>query len=184
MIDWTITSIFFVPTLRLPKEEMFKNGFINGYHRDKHREDTYKNCIYVLFKPNDINKFREFLDGEYERTDSIIDDYDYEGGYVVVVYELNPIWGDDFNLIREGKYSKTSAPFQSFFPKMVKITKKGIPREELSLQFRIFHKAPDLVKFWEDRIGQAFVYNKGEEVWGKFFLENETLDLDRIKQLM
>ena len=94
---------------------------MNGYIKDGKRDAQYENAVYLLFKPSDLDKFRLFLDGEYERTKSIIDDYDYEDGYVVVVYEINPKLKDDIDLIKQGKYSKTSQKFQEIFPKVVKI---------------------------------------------------------------
>ena len=86
----TITSIFIVPTLSIGKEKLLDNGFVNGYIKDNKRDIQYENAVYLLFKPENLDKFRNFLDNEYERTKSIIDDYDYEDGYVVVVYEINP----------------------------------------------------------------------------------------------
>ncbi len=84
----TITSIFMVPTLMVPKNALKQNGFINAYLDDVDRDFKYDDdVIYVLFLPTDLAKFREFLDGEYERTTSIIEDYDYEGGFVVLVYK-------------------------------------------------------------------------------------------------
>ena len=78
-----------VPTLRVPKDALRSNGFINGYIKDEKMQHGYEDPIYLLFKPDNLDKFREFLDGEYERTKSIIEDYDYEDGFVVVVYQLN-----------------------------------------------------------------------------------------------
>ena len=74
----TITSIFIVPTLSIGKDKLINNGFVNGYIKDGKRDVQYENAVYLLFKPKDLDKFREFLDGEYERTQSLIDDYDYE----------------------------------------------------------------------------------------------------------
>ena len=71
-IKKNITSIFMVPTLKVPKDALRGNGFINAYIKDDRREDQYKESIYLLFKPNDLDKFREFLDNEYERTKTII----------------------------------------------------------------------------------------------------------------
>jgi hypothetical protein len=134
----TITSIFMVPTLKIDREELRNNGFINGYSMDKRRDAHYDECIYLLFKPKDLDKFRIFLDKEYERTKSVIDDYDYEDGYVVVVYKLNPKWKKDFSLIREGLYSRTSEQFQNTFPKIIQVrTEKG-SKQGPALQHRIF----------------------------------------------
>jgi hypothetical protein len=136
--------------------------------------------VYLLFKPEDLDKFRDFLDGEYEKTKSIIDDYDYEDGYVVVVYEINPKLKKDIELIKQGKYSQTSPAFQGIFPKVVQIRKNGLRRDEISLQYRVFNKTEDLVQFWEDKLGVDLP--EDVEVWHGFFDDFETLDLDKIKE--
>lgn len=179
-IKKTITSIFIVPTLSIGKEKLADNEFINGYIKDSRKEVQYDKSIYLLFKPKDLDKFRLFLDEEYERTKSIIDDYDYENGYVVVVYKLNEKLNDDFELIKQGKYSQTSADFQGIFPKIVKITKQGLRKDEVSLQHRIFNKTEDLRKYWEEKLGVDFDENM--EVWSGFLDENEIMDLDKIKK--
>ena len=176
----TITSIFMVPILGIDKESLKDNGFINGYSRDGNRDVQYENCVYILFKPEDLDAFREFLDEEYERTKSLIDDYDYEDGYVVVVYELDKKFKKDFALVKEGLYSKTSSEFQAKFPKIVKIKRGGLHRDEISLQYRIFNKTEDLRKYWEDKLGTEF--EEDWEVWDGFDLDKETLLIDKIKE--
>lgn len=180
-IKKTITSIFMVPTLKIPKGELSENGFINGYIKDDSREVQYEGCIYLLFQPKDLDKFREFLDNEYERTKSVIDDYDYDDGYVVVVYELDTKYERDFKLIRKSKYSKTSKEFQALFPKLIKIKHKGINKDEVSLQYRVFNKTEDLVKFWEEKLGVEFDDN--QEVWHGFEEKEEILNIEKIKEL-
>ena len=183
-IKKNITSIFMVPTLKVPKDTLKQNGFINAYIKDDRKEDSYKESIYLLFKPTDLDKFREFLDNEYERTKSIIEDYDYEDGYVVVVYQLNNKYRGDFKLITEGKYSKTSKDFQKMFPKIVKIVKNGLNRDELSLQYRIFNKSEDLVEFWEEKLGIDLKNIMGNdfEVWEGWDEAKEILKLNKIKE--
>jgi len=176
----TITSIFIVPTLSIGKEKLLDNGFVNGYIKDVKRDIQYENAVYLLFKPEDLDKFRNFLDNEYERTKSIIDDYDYEDGYVVVVYEINPRLKGDIELVKQGKYSQTSPAFQGIFPKVVQIKKNGLRRDEISLQYRVFNKTEDLVKFWEDKLDINLPSDV--EVWYGFFDDFETLDLDKIKE--
>lgn len=176
----TITSIFMVPTLKIDKEQLTNNGFINGYAIDKRRDAQYEGCVYLLFKPENLDKFREFLDKEYERTKAVIDDYDYEDGYVVVVYKLDTKWKKDFALVREGLYSQTSSKFQAVFPKNIKFIRHGISIEKMSVQYRIFNKTQELRDYWEDRIGISFTDDM--ELWDGFILENETLDLEKLKQ--
>jgi hypothetical protein len=184
-IKKNITSIFMVPTLKVPKDALRGNGFINAYVRDVRKEDHYDECIYLLFKPENLDKFREFLDSEYERTKAVIEDYDYEDGYVVVVYQLDDKYKNDFVLVKEGKYSKTSLQFQKLFPKVIKITRNGLHKDEVSLQYRIFNKAEDLVSFWEDKLGIDLIEIVGNdfEVWEGWDESKEILELDKIKQL-
>ena len=179
-IKKTITSIFMVPTLQIPKDELKNNGFINGYNKDVTADVEYKNAIYLLFKPTDLDKFRLFIENERERTKSIIDDYDYNDGYVVVVYQLNTKFKNDFDLIRKGKYSKTSPAFQALFPKVIKIKKDGLFKDELSLQVRVFNKTQDLIDFWENQFDVTL--DKDQEVWHGWNEKNEILNLDKIKE--
>lgn len=169
-----------VPTLKVPKDALKDNGFINGYVKDGSREVQYENCIYLLFQPTDLDKFREFLDSEYERTKSLIDDYDYEKGYVVIVYQLDSKFVKDFDLIKTGKYSKTSTAFQALFPKVIKIKKNGLHKDEISLQYRVFNRTEDLIKFWEEKLGVEF--EDDQEVWHGFQEENEVLNIEKLKE--
>jgi hypothetical protein len=184
-IKKNITSIFMVPTLKVPKDALRGNGFINAYIKDNRRDDQYKESIYLLFKPNDLDKFREFLDSEYERTKAVIEDYDYEDGYVVVVYQLDNKYNKDYELVKQGRYSKTSANFQKMFPKVVKITRGGLHKDEVSLQYRIFNKAEDLINFWEEKLGIDLQEVMGDnfEVWDGWDESKEILNLDNIKEL-
>jgi hypothetical protein len=179
-IKKTITSIFMVPTLGINKELLSDNGFINAYSRDGNRDVQYEGSIYLLFKPKDIDKFKDFLDGEYERTKSVIDDYDYEDGYVIVVYELDRKFKKDFALVKEGLYSKTSEEFQAKFPKIVKIKRGGLHKDEISLQYRVFNKTEDLKKYWEDKFDMEF--DEEWEVCDGFNLDKETLLIHKIKE--
>lgn len=170
-----------VPTLDFPKDSLKINGFINGYLKDDRRDEQYENAVYILFKPDDLDKFREFLDNEYERTKNIIEDYDYEDGFVVVVYQLNEKYKKDYALVKDGKYSQTSKAFQNQFPKSVKIIKSGTIKNETSLQTRIFTKSKDLIEFWEEKLGIRF--EDDYEVWEGFDESKEILEFDKIKEL-
>jgi hypothetical protein len=179
-IKKTITTIFMVPTLNIPQNALKENGFINGFIKDDIKDIEYKDSIYLLFKPVDLYKFKNFLEDEYERTKDIIEDYDYPDGYVVIVYKLNEKFNNDFNLIRRGKYSRTSEEFQNSFKKVVKIVIDGKHRDELSLQVRIFKKTQDLIDFWEDNLCVKF--SDDQECWEGFDQERETLNIDKIKE--
>ena len=176
----TITTIFIVPTLGIDRLKLAENGFINGYIEDGGKDVQYENAAYLLFHPSNLDKFKEFLDGEYERTKDLIDDYDYPDGYVVVVYQMNPKFKKDFTLIKLGKYSKTSPEFQALFPKIVKIKLNGLHKDEISLQYRIFNKTEDLKKYWEEKFDVEF--DDSMEYWQTWIEEDETLNINKIKE--
>lgn len=178
----TATSIFMVPTLKIDSNQLKDNNFVNAYIRDEGREVQYKDAVYLLFMPHDWNIFQDFVEREYDRTGQIIDDYDYDKGFVVLVYTLNPRYEADFQLIRMGQYSKTSPEFQELFPKVKKIIKNGKYKDEIALQHRIFKKTPDLREYWENKIGTTF--KEDMEVWDGFNEENEILNIDKIKELV
>jgi hypothetical protein len=179
IFDKTITTMFIVPTLSINREKLRENMFINGYIKDGRRDVQYENAVYLLFKPENLDKFKEFLDEEYERTKSIIDDYDYEDGYVVIVYVLNSRLKSDFELIKQGKYSKTSPKFQDIFPKtFVSTDNPSEYSSKISLQYRIFNKTEDLREYWKEKLGIDL--DDDMEVWGGFFEENEILNLEKL----
>jgi len=182
-IERTISTIFFVPLLKINSEDLNieKHGFLNAYQFIKGEEPDL-NEVYLLFKPSNKERFNEFLDGEYWRTDEIVEDYDISEGFIVLVYKLDEKYKEDFELIRQGKYSKTSEKFQSLFPRIKKIMRNGLYKDEISLQYRIFTKAQDLRDYWEERVGQSF--KPDMEVWSTFEIEKETLDITKIQELL
>ena len=173
----TVTTIFMVPTLGINKQDLVNNNFINAYSKDASREVQYEDCIYLVFKPKDTSTFREFLDREYTRTAFVVDDYDYKD-CVIVVYKLDPKYRRDFDLVRMGKYSLTSNSFQALFPRVVKIIKNNLHKDEISLQYRVFNRTEDMIKFWEEKLDVRF--DRDQEVWTTFCEENETLNLENI----
>lgn len=174
----TITRIFIMPTLKIGKDKLMSNGFLNGYVKDKEGPD-YEDAAFILFKPSCTDTFRKFLDSEYERTKNLIDDYDYEGGFVVVVYKLDPLYKKDYDKVKKSRYSQTSKAYQELFPKTVKVFKNGKNTDELSLQYRVFNKTADLRVFWEEKFGMEL--DESIELWDGFFEEDETLTPEKLK---
>ena len=171
MTDRTITSIFMAPTLGIDLSILKENGYLNAYSMSSYA--PHDDAVYLLFKPLNIVKFNDWLEAEFDRTEFIIEDFDHPGGYVIVVYKLNPDFKKDFDLIKLGKYSKTSRSFQKLFPLKVQI--EGKKEEDYSLQYRIFNKTPDIVELLETKYD--ITLNKDSEVWELFELEKETLKL-------
>ena len=172
-IKKTITSIFFVPTLNINIHILNKHGYINGYIKDSMRDEQYEDCVYVLFKPPDIYAFSIFVEDNYQK-EYLLDDYDYDE-YVVLVFKLNPAFKEDFDLIKKGKYSKTSKKFQKLFVKDVSVKIDKIYVEETSLQTMIFWKYKKLAEYWKELADIDLT--KEQEFWTTFEINEETLKL-------
>jgi hypothetical protein len=177
-IKKTITSIFMVPSLNISKEALDNNGFINGYAGDIDQESNFPDSIYMLFKPVDVDRFREFLGSEYERTKDIIEDYDYPGGFVVVIYKMNPLYKADYALITQGKYSHVSAGYKQLFPSVIEVEKNGVKTSVHSIQYRVFNKTLDIKLFWESKIG--VVFDSDQEMWDIYEKEDELLNINKL----
>jgi len=175
MIKKTNTSIFMVPTLGISKGTLDKNDFINGFLTDNMHLQDYEDAIYLLFKPDNLANFKEFLDSEYARTKQIVDDYDYEGGYVVLVYILDPKFKKDFDLVKSVRYSEVSEEFKSLFKKTTKMIVNRTYIDEISIQHKVFNKGADVREYWENLLDITIPPNS--EVWGNFDKTKETLKL-------
>ncbi len=180
--DRPISSVFLTPTLGIDRSNLKENGYIDAYIKDAITRKNFYDSIYLLFRPEYPSRFRRFLNQEYLRTKSIIEDYDLEKGFCVVVYRLDSNFQSDFDLIKQSKYSETSKEFQALFPKHVEITKDGRARNEMSLQYRIFNRTPDLVEYWKEH--NLFSYKTGDEIWFKYEEKNETLTEEVLSMML
>jgi len=180
-MEKTITTIFMAPTLKIEKELLKENGFINAFIVDKSAKKKYEDCIFLLFRPKYFSRFRKFVNDEYNRTRSLIDDYDYANGFVVLVYRLNSKFANDFELIKQSKYSKTSKSFQIMFPETVEIERDNEKVEEKSLQYRVFNKTSELKDYWKKNF--FVTYREGDEIWHEFEEDKESLKDSVLKNI-
>jgi len=63
---------------------------------------------------------------------------------------------------------------------VIKIKKNGLHKDEISLQYRVFNRTEDLIRFWEDKLGVEFDDN--QEVWHSFEEDNEILNIEKLKE--
>lgn len=168
-----ITSIFMAPTIGHTIISLKKLGYIGAY-ASVEDEEYYSDTIYFLFKIINKDAFNTFLKKEYNTSKLIIKDYDYKD-HVIVAYLLNPVFKEDFDLIRDGKYSQTSKSFQAMFPIEVEIIKNDELQMVSSIQYKIFKKTPDLRKYWEEKLDTSI--GPEQELWEVYDVEKEKLKL-------
>jgi hypothetical protein len=172
----TITTIFCVPLLGIGRGLLKQNGFIDAYVDDKITNPNFDDAIYLLFRPEYPSRFRKFLNHEYLRSKLILDDYDIKDGFCIVVYRPASSHSKDIELVKQGKYSKVSKDFQSFFPFYVEIEKDGIIRKEKSLQQRVFNKDTSLLDYCITNNIQNYI--KNDEYWYSYDVMNDSLTED------
>jgi hypothetical protein len=177
MLQKTISRVFLAPTLGINKLEAEKQGLINSFLKDESAGIEEKDSVILAFRPADETGFQQFLNSEIKRTKSLTRHYSYPSGIKMLVYKLDPKYASDYELVKQGKYSKTSKTFQGLFPKFVKVKSLfGVEEEKISLQYRVFNKTIDVRRFWETRLGVDF--SEDQELWPIMSLEKETFQID------
>jgi hypothetical protein len=173
----TISTLFLLPGIGLSRKDILKWGFLSAYIDDLHHDPHYENSVYLLFKPDKIRDFQDFLEFEKLRTPLLIEDYDYPGGYVVVVYSFPKDYALEYSLFKKGKYSKFRKKYKALFPdKVIVVTKEGNKEEKVSLAYHIFNKTDAIRLYWEERLLTEMDPNM--EMWSSPDLEGtETLDI-------
>jgi hypothetical protein len=185
----TNTELFLVPPLGIGRGLLKEHGFIGAYLGDVNKPEVkYERGIFMLFRPPNMMLFNEWIEYEKERTPWMVDDYDYDGGYVVIIYCLEERLGRDYERFLKGEYSKFSPEFKSRFTKTVPVkSHMGRTTNELSWQWRIFKKDPEIRKHWELELwdySHESVFTDDMEVWSVPDLDEkgkEMLDITIIR---
>lgn len=207
--DWTNSSIFLLPCFGISYKEFEDLGFVNCYLADKNREKVNSKDIhiYLLFKPStelmEIEQTGGYLKLERETQHNrlskkieeledldgdrmvLLEDYDYEGGYIILVLKLPERLREDYNNFLGGKYSKLSTMMKKHYPndKITKFKNEKGQIEQLlgkSLPLRIIERDITIKKYVEDKYDINL--DDCEEYWSVPSLEKETLDIETFYQ--
>ncbi len=177
------STIFLLPGIGLQRRQLLRYGFIAAYIDDLNHEPHFKDSVYLLFRPPDMDLFQIFLDNEYLRaltsgTFRIQDDYDYAKGFVVIVYKFPDMYMEEYKLFLKGKYSMFCKEYVSLFPTKIEVLQDdGSKSWEFSLPYLIFNKIDKLKEFWEEKIGEPL--EDDAECWTAPNLKDkEVLDIN------
>ena len=185
-MDLTKTTEFLIRPLGIvPKHEHYpewlivkRYGFLNGFIKDQDHETSIERPVFLLFKPSNPVGINKFITEEYE-IGLLKEDYDYPGGYIVLLYEFPEEYKADYDLILQAKYSKTSKGFKDLFPEIRSATmsrnKKGEPVEKIqrTFQYMVLHQDPVLKENVENAYGAKL--DSDSELYDIFRIEKETL---------
>lgn len=150
-------------------EILRKFNFKEAYFYDAQHPTEVENPVFLLFQPQNLDEFQEFVKLEYEES-YLVEDYDYPDNYVVLVYKFPEIYKDDYKLIRQGRYSRTSYSYQSLFPEK----KEGVT----STYNLIFKRDKRLRKAMEERYNT--IMDEEDELYHFPDMRKETLDITKI----
>lgn len=181
LYKFNCSTLFLLSPLGLSRRVLKEFGFINCFLKDGNRDLHIVNPVLLLFKPDDMDTFQMFVEEEYKRSRYLVEDYDYIGGYVVLVYKFPEEFNSDFQLFLEGKYSKFSDKFRKIYPKIIKIVDEyGRRHDELSSQYRIIYKTDD----WKEQIEKDYnvLIDKDQEYWSVPDMSRETLKIEEFKK--
>lgn len=170
------TTIFLLPGIGHTRQKLLPFGFLSAYLDDVNHEVHYEEAVYLLFKPSDLSGFQKFLEQEYKEPTLIVEDYDYEGGYTVVVYKIDEKYLLEYQLFLQGKYSQFRPEYIARFPTELFIeNSEGFMELKHSLHYHIFNRTKEIKEYWEKKIGEKIPDDM--ELWSSPDMDKEVLDI-------
>lgn len=173
------STIFLLPGIGLYRKDIVKYGFLSAYIDDINHPIHYVDSVYLLYKYDNHAMFQAFLDNERERAvNLILEDYDYEGGYTVVVYKFPEKFMPEYNNFLIGKYSSFRNEYKNIFPVSVEVMNdKGVKEKWMSLQHHVFGRTDTIKSFWDEKLG--ITLTEDMECWSApSIAEKETLNIN------
>lgn len=181
----TKTTVFLLPILNMEETILENAGFINAYLQYPEGELTAeRNVIYLLFKINKIESFNRVLNKVQK---DILQEWDEDGGHVIVAIALPDEFNDDYELFLNGQYSKFSSKLKDAYKKHCTITLQNTKEKKIftTYQREVVFKGANLKAIIEkrfdidiDQFPEAF-----KEYCTPPDIEKESLSLDYIHRL-
>lgn len=181
LFKFNCSTLFLLHPLGLNRHNLNQFGFVNCYLSDKNREISVQRPVLILLHPEDMELMQLFIEEEYSRTANLIEDYDYEGGWVVLVYSFPERWKKEYETFIEGKYSQFSKKFKEIYPKVIRTSEEGDPPKDIiSVQYNIVNKTQDWKEMLERDLG-IIISDEEQEYWKKPN-GKEIMDVKKIKE--
>lgn len=187
------TSRFIMPLLEISSGGKLTSMFLKGAFMDDYSiEHDFTRPVFLLFsvKNQRDRGWQELCKQLNARRDYIMDYYVGEqdnSSLIMYVLELAPKWGDDYELFKQGRYSKMSEQYKAKFPKTI-YSASGVAKE--GREWGILHKSDilknEVVKLFinpgtsnaEDVIRFRRDMDDWNEVWDAPHEEHETYHYD------
>lgn len=187
LAKFNCSTLFLMPVLGIGWRDVKKMGFCNCYLRDENKpEYEDMEVVLLLFQNKGDDRFRYFVEKEKARTSLFIDEYDYEEGYIVLVYEFPAELKEDYYRFKRGEYSKLSKEFLKKTPKSTSEKVKalveysdGSTSEQMvsapNMAYMTITKDPLWINALKELFGDDVPFEDGRELWGVPDGENITI---------
>ena len=167
---YNISAYFLIPCLRIKiskNQSIFdsSSGFINSYiifpGYEKKNIENFK-LIFLLFNNND-KEISNSVNKVLTKNENFIEEILYEEN-TIYVFKVPSIFESDYELIKLGKYSKTSVFYKNLFPK-----------KKETLMYQVLYRVPELVEKWSKEFGVE-ENDLPEDLYEKMKKSKETLN--------
>lgn len=177
----TCSTLFLIRFVGMDTRVIRPLGFVNAYMGDKNEDIIhYDKAVYMLFKSSS-SYIEDFL-GEQRESPLYLQEYYYEGNYIVLVMKIPEKFLPDYELFLQGKYSEFSTELKENFP-LKHSAYKEFNIEQDSFFNLIFNKSETLKEFWEDQLDVKL--DKNAEVWTAPDLRGkELLDIHKMGEFL
>ena len=174
VFDWNVRNVYIVPLLNIGRDRLNKQGFVNSYLYSGDEEEDYDHAIHLLFQTKNMESFNDFIAEERERPISLLDERDYQDGYVLLTYGIPEKFREDMDKFWRGQYSKMSQEFKEAIPYYIE-KMNGQKTNEMTVQHMVFTKSIKLRAHWEKQFN--VIMDKDQELWALPTIERETFKL-------
>lgn len=178
----TLTTLFLLPLVNLPKELRDKYHFVNSYLMDTSNSSEFSEMftanpkikIYSLFKPDSIKDFTSELDKEN------IEYYDVGYNLIMIISYLPDVFRSDYEHFINGYYSKFSEKAKKMFPDIKDAYRDGVKvGKEYTIHYHIFNRTDWMKELWMKRLNVVEL-DDDLEYWSRPIIESETFDINKI----
>lgn len=175
LLKRTVSNMFMVPLLKIGRPILEEHGLINSFLLNAEEDVVYENALHLLFSPPNIDRFNLFVALQKTKNTAFINELDYPGNLVVLVYQLPSKFKADYEKIWQGKFSEVSEEYKASIPSIIQLKEGNRTTNNLTIQHMVFGKLEVLRTHWEIRFNVTM--ENDQELWTKPTIETETFKL-------
>lgn len=179
------SGMFLLPGLEFPNKEYVDFGLENCYLfcPEIGKSNEKEIHLYLLFQPKTKEEKEEYEKQENFINDSILEIYELDDDYILLVVVFPDKFKKDFSLFMEGRYSEFTKEYKKLFEGVTEVIRKVsnqlVPFQDNSLAFKIINR----IKSFKDLYKRSYnvELQDNEEWWKAWDMDKEILNLENFK---